>query len=275
MLLTDVCCNLTHEAFQPDLDETLARARDAGVAALLVPGSSLADSRAALRLAKARPGVLAACAGVHPHLAREWRGADCYDELLALAREPQVVAIGETGLDYHRNHSPPALQRESFARHIDAAAASGLPMLLHQRDAEDDFLAILAPARDRLPGALAHCFTGDAAMLRACLELDCHIGITGWLCDERRGLHLRELVREIPPHRLLLETDAPYLLPRDLRPKPRGRRNEPATLAHLARVVAELLGVAPAELAARTTQNARALFGFPPPGAQDAAPAAP
>jgi len=227
----------------------------------VVTGASRDESERARVLAAAHPGRLWATAGVHPHLASEWDG-DTAAAIEALAASPGVVAVGEAGLDFCRDLSPRPEQERAFEVQIEIAAALGMPLFMHQRDAHQRFVAILARHRADVPRAVIHCFTGDAAQLDAYLEMDLHIGITGWICDERRGLHLRELVARIPPHRLLLETDAPYLLPRDLRPRPRTRRNEPAHLAHIAAVVAECVGCTVEELAARTTANAEAFFGL-------------
>ena len=137
-----------------------------------------------------------------------------------------------------------------------------MPLFLHQRDAHDDFFALLKSARDRVPAAVVHCFTDDRRTLFDYLDLDCHIGITGWICDERRGTHLRELVRSIPANRLMLETDAPYLLPRDIRPQPSDRRNEPMYLVHICEAVARERGETSAVTAEQTTANARTFFGI-------------
>lgn len=261
MQLIDIGANLTHEAFRRDFDAVLERAHDAGVVQMLVTGASREGSVAALELARARPKVLYATAGVHPHNAAAY-GEEADSELRGLARQPGVVAVGETGLDYFRDLSPRPAQRVAFEKQLAIAADLSMPLFLHQRDAHADFLALLKSVRDRVPAAVVHCFTDEKRALYDYLDLDCHIGITGWICDERRGTHLRELVREIPAQRLLLETDAPYLLPRDIRPPPADRRNEPMHLAHICEVVAELRGEAPGATAARTTANARACFGL-------------
>jgi TatD DNase family protein len=181
-----------------------------------------------------------------------------------------VVAIGECGLDYNRNFSPPQAQRKCFEDQLALAAQLGKPVFLHTRDAFDDFLTILKQYRTRLSGAVVHCFTGLMAELEAYLALDCYIGITGWVCDERRGGHLIPLLHQIPPDRLLLETDAPYLLPRNLAFRERGQRsevgksgrNEPKFLPHIAAFIANLLGKTPDQLAAETSVNAARLFNF-------------
>lgn len=261
MHLIDIGANLTHEAFRRDFDAVLERARKAGVERMLVTGAARESSEQALELARAHPKVLYAAAGVHPHHAGDY-GAETDAVLRELAREPEVVAVGETGLDYFRDLSPRPAQRAAFEKQLAIAVDLKKPLFLHQRDAHADFLALLKSARDDVPAVVVHCFTDQRRALFDYLDLDCHIGITGWICDERRGLHLRGLVREIPGNRLLLETDAPYLLPRDIQPPPAQRRNEPMFLAHICEVIAGLREEAPEATAAQTTANARAFFGL-------------
>lgn len=260
--LVDIGVNLTHESFARDLPQVLERALGVGVRQMVVTGASRRGSAAALALARAHPGLLWCTAGVHPHHAVEY-SAEAHAELAALLREPEVRAAGECGLDYHRNYSPRPQQLHAFERQLELAADSGKPVFLHEREAHRDFIAVLRGFRDRLSAAVLHCFTGEREALFACLDLDLHIGITGWICDERRGQHLRELVRAIPADRLMIETDAPYLLPRNLEPKPRDRRNEPAFLPHIAAEIARERGEAPATLAASSTATARRFFGLP------------
>jgi len=258
MPLVDIGANLTHPSFHDDLDAVLASARAHGVATIVVTGTSVDESRRAAELAAAHG--LHATAGVHPHHAR-----DCDERTIPALREiaahPKVVAIGECGLDFNRNYSPHPDQEKWFVAQLELAAELGKPLFLHSRDAHPRFAEILR--HHRVGKAVAHCFTGDAAELRAYLDLGLYIGITGWICDERRGAHLMQLVKEIPQDRLLLETDSPYLTPRDLRPQPRARRNEPAFLPHIARAVARVRGESPEALAAATTRNAREFFGLP------------
>ncbi|HET7930188.1 MAG TPA: TatD family hydrolase [Rhodanobacteraceae bacterium] len=259
MQLIDIGANLTHESFRHDFDAVLARARAHGVERMLVTGASRAGSEQALALARAHAGTLYATAGVHPHHAGDY-GAETDALLRALQRKPEVLAVGETGLDYYRDLSPRPAQRAAFEKQLAIAADLHKPLFLHQRDAHDDFFALLKAARDHVPAVVVHCFTDQRRALFDYLDLDCHIGITGWICDERRGLHLRELVRGIPANRLLLETDAPYLLPRDIKPQPSHRRNEPMFLAHICEVIASLRGEDPEAVAAQTTANACACF---------------
>jgi TatD DNase family protein len=198
-----------------------------------------------------------ATAGVHPHHARDC-GPQTIPALRELAKHPRVVAIGECGLDFNRNYSPHPDQEKWFVAQLELGLSLEKPLFLHSRDAHPRFYEILKHHNVR--NAVAHCFTGEKAELHAYLELDLYIGITGWICDERRGGHLVQLVCDIPRERLLLETDSPYLTPRDMKPQPKARRNEPAFLAHIARAVARALGRPVEEVAAETSRNARTLF---------------
>jgi TatD DNase family protein len=267
MQLIDIGLNLTHDSFDADRNAVIARAQAAGVAALVITGATLPASRQAAAMAATPPvpGVaLYATAGVHPHQAAQLQATD-ESALRTLLALPEVVAAGECGLDYHRDFSPRDVQRRAFAWQLEWSRDCGKPLFLHQRDAHADFVALLRDHRGTTVHGVAHCFTGEDAELDAYLDLGLHIGITGWICDERRGLHLRELVRRIPRGRLLLETDAPYLLPRDLTPAPRHRRNEPAWLPHIAATVAACRGESLQECAAHTTAAARQLFGLERP----------
>jgi TatD DNase family protein len=257
MPLVDIGANLTHASFRDDLDAVLARAREHGVGTIVVTGTSVEESRRATALADAHG--LYATAGVHPHHARECN-AETIPALRQIAAHPKIVAIGECGLDFNRNYSPHPDQEKWFVAQLELAAELGKPLFLHSRDAHPRCAEILRNLR--VAKAVAHCFTGAAAELRAYLDLGLYIGITGWICDERRGRHLVELAKDIPGDRLLLETDSPYLTPRDLQPQPKARRNEPAHLPHILRAVARARGESAEALAEATTRNARALFGL-------------
>jgi TatD DNase family protein len=259
--LIDIGANLTHDSFDADREEVIRRAAEHRVRRLVLTGSSEQSSFQAAALASARPGTLYATAGLHPHHASEYTPV-LHQTLRELAAQPGVVAIGECGLDYFRNFSPHDAQREAFSAQLALAADTGLPVFLHQRDAHEAFLEILAPMLPRLNGGVAHCVTGGERELRTYLEMGLHVGITGWICDERRGAHLLDLVPLIPDNRLLLETDAPYLMPRTLSPRPKTRRNEPAFLREVLRVVARAASRSEAEVAAITTANAERLFGL-------------
>ena len=260
--LIDIGANLTHDSFDADRAAVLARADEAGVVQLVITGASEQGSRDAVALAAQYPGRLFATCGVHPHHASDYC-ASTHATLQELASDPSVVSTGECGLDYFRDFSPRDAQRDAFRRQLDIAVEQQLPVFLHQRDAHDDFVRILEPYLGQIPRAVAHCFTGDRSMLAEYLALGLYIGITGWICDERRGSHLLECVGDIPPDRLMIETDAPYLLPRTLRPKPKSRRNEPAFLPEVLRVIADAAGIDPDTLAQQTTATARHFFDLP------------
>ncbi|CAI2116123.1 Deoxyribonuclease TatD [Serratia ficaria] len=226
---------------------------------LLITGTDLQESREASELAQQDAGYCWSTAGVHPHYASGW-DAQSAEQIHALATRSEVAAIGECGLDFNRNFSTPEQQEAAFSAQLALAAELAMPVFLHCRDAHARFAALLAPWLDKLPAAVVHCFTGTAEELDRCLSLGLSIGITGWVCDERRGLELRALLPRIPAERLLLETDAPYLLPRDLHPKPASRRNEPGFLPHIVRQVAAWRQEDPEWLGQKTDENARRLF---------------
>ncbi len=255
----DIGLNLTSPQFAQDRDEVVARAFAAGVNGLLLTGTNLHESAQAQQLAQ-RYDRCWSTAGVHPHDSSQWT-AESADRLRALAASPEVVAIGECGLDFNRNFSTPAEQEHAFSAQLALAAELGMPVFMHCRDAHERFLALLEPWLDKLPGTVLHCFTGTRQEATDCLDRGLYLGITGWVCDERRGLELRELLPVIPADRLLIETDAPYLLPRDLSPKPASRRNEPAYLGHILERVAYWRTEDAQWLAAQTDDNVRRLFG--------------
>lgn len=259
--MIDIGCNLTHESFTDDRPAVIAAAVLAGVRRQVVTGADVASSHAAADLALRYPSQLWSTAGVHPHHAGTFDTAH-REGLRELLARPEVVAVGECGLDYCRDFSPRTRQRAAFVAQLEIAAQIGKPVFLHQRDSHDDFKAILEEFRGRLAGGVAHCFTGNVAQLEDYLSLGLCIGITGWVCDERRGGDLRQSVPRIPADRLMVETDAPYLLPRDLEPRPKSRRNEPQHLGHIVRTVARLRGESWEHLAETSTRTAERFFGI-------------
>jgi len=270
--LIDIGANLTHASFAGDREAVLARAVSAGVLRQVVTGADWSSSMQAAELAAAHPGMLSSTAGVHPHHAAGFAPSQ-RDDFARLLERPEVVAVGECGLDYFRDFSPRTAQRAAFIAQLELAVACAKPVFLHQRDAHEDFTAILGEYAPALAGGVAHCFTGGVRELEAYLALGLSVGITGWVCDERRGVALRDAVPRIPAGRFMLETDAPYLLPRDLEPKPKSRRNEPSFLPHIARVVAALRGESAQCVAAATTRNAERLFGLATAAPATASPA--
>jgi TatD DNase family protein len=259
--LVDIGANLTHDSFDADRDDVIENARLAGVTRMILTGSTAENSLQAVELARRYPSRLYATAGVHPHHADHFT-VETASALASLLEHEEVVAVGECGLDYFRNFSTPENQRQAFQVQLDLAAQTGLPVFLHQRDAHDDFISLLKPYLDRISHAVAHCFTGNREMLRTYVDLGLYIGITGWICDERRGAHLQEIIGIVPEDRLMIETDAPYLLPRTLSPRPKSRRNEPKYLPEVLRQVAVSRGQPECAVARSTTANAERFFGI-------------
>jgi TatD DNase family protein len=257
--LIDIGANLTHDSFESDRSEVIRRAIDAGVKQLIVTGTTLADSRHGLELALAHPQTLFATSGVHPHHAAEV-DAETIEGLRQLAAHESIVAIGECGLDFFRNYSSRDVQLDGFEKQLRLATETNKPVFLHQRDAHDAMTGLLPDYLPHIVGGVAHCFTGSARELKDYLDMGLYVGITGWICDERRANALRDAVRYLPLDRIMLETDAPYLLPRDLPEKPNGRRNEPSTLPHVLERTAHYMNVPVGTVAEAATHNARNLF---------------
>lgn len=264
--MIDIGLNLTSGQFRNDIDSLLKDAQTAGVSTMIVTGTSVLQSREALALTAQYPDLLYATAGIHPHDANSMTEQGI-NELKQLLNEDKIVAVGECGLDFNRNFSTPAEQLSCFERQLELAVELQLPVFLHQRDAIDDFIRLIKKYRSGLVAAVAHCFTGDQEELETCLEAELSIGITGWLCDERRGKALQDCVHLIPDERIMIETDAPYLFPRDLKlpqeqqkGKKGRRRNEPQYLPHILQTLAGLMAKDVAELEQLTTANARAFF---------------
>lgn len=242
----DAGVNLTHARLHEQLPAILARAQAAGVGQIVAIGTDVATSQAAQAIAAASEAsgiTIVSTAGVHPHDAAAV-GADYLSQLRQLATQPQVRAMGECGLDFNRNFSPPDQQLRVFRDQLELAIELQLPVYLHERDAFSEQYALLQHYASQLPRLLVHCFTGDCRQLEKYLELGCYIGVTGWVCDERRGDALRQAVPMIPDERLLIETDAPFLLPRTItKAENNGVKpsfNEPAFVAHIAAQVAHL-----------------------------------
>jgi TatD DNase family protein len=252
--LVDAGVNLSNHQFDEHHDEVLQRAAQAGVKQMLLIGCDLQSSQASLQLAKRHS--LLCTSGIHPHDAKTADTA-LEQQLTLLASHPEVVAIGECGLDYNRDFSPRDVQRAVLRRQLALAETLNMPVYLHERDASKDMLAILSEYS--VKGVL-HCFTGDKLSLQSYLEKGLYIGVTGWVCDERRGEQLQSLIPSIPLERLLIETDAPFLLPRTIKPKPKSRRNEPSYLTYVCQQIADLKGCEFTEVAKQTTLNFQQLF---------------
>lgn len=263
--MIDIGVNLTNKRFDKDRTDIIHRAQRQGVSRLLITGTNVLESQQALALCQHYqqqfPNSLYATAGVHPHDA-DGVADDFLAQLTLLANQPQVKAIGECGLDFNRNFSTPEQQVKVFKAQISLASALHMPLFLHQRDAFEPWFKALKPYISKVPAMVSHCFTGNKIELLQCLDAGMYIGITGWLCDERRGQELRDIVPFIPLERLLIETDAPYLTPRTIRPKPKSSRNEPCYLPYIVEQLAQLMTIDPQQIACQTSLNAEKVFNL-------------
>ncbi|MGX9459858.1 TatD family hydrolase [Shewanella sp. A14] len=258
----DIAVNLLSERLKHDIDNIINDAATHFVSPLIVIGSDLDESADAIAICQQYPQKLYSTAGVHPHQASSWN-QHSKARLLQLAQQETVVAIGECGLDYNRDFSPRSAQRKAFAAQLALASELNMPVLMHCREAHSDFIAIVKEYRPQLPNALLHCFTGNKDELLECLAADLYIGITGWICDERRGQELAQLVPLIPNERIMAETDSPYLLPRSMRPKPKSSKNLPQYLPYIVEQMATLRQQSPLSLAQVCYQNSCEFFQLP------------
>ncbi len=250
----DIACNFTHESFKDNLEEVIANAELEGVKKFVLLCASLNDLDPIKDIQSKSPEKYFISAGVHPHHANEIIELN-HKDLLYKLQSINPNAIGETGLDYFRNISPPEIQRESFQMHIEIAKELKLPLFLHQRDGHNDFIQIIKENLDNFPKFVVHCFTGTQKELDDYLELGAYIGLTGWICDAKRNIDLRQSIKNIPIDRMMLETDCPYLIPKNLLKKPKKNINEPKYLPHIANEICELVGIGIEELKLATYDN--------------------
>ena len=255
----DIACNFTHESFKDNLHEVITNAELEGVEKFVLLCASLADLDPIKVIQSKDPEKYFISAGIHPHHATEILESN-YIELLEKFQSISPNAIGETGLDYYRNISPPEVQKKSFSMHIEIAKELNLPLYLHQRNAHDDFIHIIKENRNNLPKFIVHCFTGTQSELDDYLDLDFYIGLTGWICDERRNVELRQSIKNIPLNKLMIETDCPYLIPRNLENKPKNNRNEPSFLPHIAEEISSLMDIELNKFAEATYTNSIDFF---------------
>lgn len=260
--MIDIGVNLTNSRFDKDLAAVLDRAKSAEIQGLLVTGTSIEESHQAIQLCQNHPQFLACTAGIHPHDSDN-ASDNFIEELLTLTTSNHVLAIGECGLDFNRNFSTPENQKRVFLSQVKLASELKLPLFLHQRDAFEEWLEILKPYISKVPAMVSHCFTGNLTELKTCLSHDMYIGITGWVCDDRRGKELRDIVKYIPLDRLMIETDAPYLLPRNIKPKPKSSRNEPSYLTYVVDVLAEEMNYSREEIIQHSFMNTQRVFNWP------------
>lgn len=282
-IIVDIGANLTNKKFSRDLDQVIQRATDAGVSKIMVTGTSLHSTKEALRLTRLYPGTLYSTAGIHPHDAKSWDD-ETYNEIKEAARCAECVAIGECGLDFNRNFSPPDVQIEVFEKQVALACELGKPLFLHERDAHQEMVSILERFVDKLPPCVIHCFTGNREQAIKYLQLGCYIGLTGYLWKDKSENGVRRILEEgvIPLDKLLVETDAPFMYPNTRASKlPQHikdcltersvtflqryctfQRNEPCSLPVTVEMIAAYLNKTPEEVALATTFNALKVFGL-------------
>ena len=258
----DIGLNLTNRQFANDQEELLLRAEEAGVTQMILTGTSLRSSKESFALAKNYPTLLYSTAGVHPHDAKTMN-EETIPQLSTLLKEKQVVAVGECGLDFDRDFSPRPVQEQCFRAQLTLAQEVQKPLFLHERAAFDRFVEILKDYT-HLPKGVVHCFTGSLSEVKTYLEAGYYIGFTGAISDSRRFAFLEEVVRYVPLERMLIETDAPFMLPKNipahlLNPRDK-RRNEPAFLPYVAQSIAHFKKISVKEVAEATTKNAKALL---------------
>ena len=264
-MLVDIGVNLSSSRFSGDVENVLIRAEESSVKKIILTGTSISETEACIEICEQYksqfPGMLYATAGIHPHEASSFNNS-AIDTIAHLAQHSSVVAVGETGLDFNRNFSPKKMQERAFETQIELAVNCQLPLFLHERDASKRQLEILKSYQNSLPKAVIHCFTGDKKALFNYLDLDLYIGITGWVCDERRGSDLQNIVKNIPLNRLMVETDAPYLLPRNMPELPKNRCNEPANLTYVIDGIAAHRDESPSTIAKSSSATAIEFFNL-------------
>ncbi|WP_440903496.1 TatD family hydrolase [Catenovulum sp. SX2] len=257
--LFDIGVNLTNSQFDKDRADVVENATLAGVENFVITSTNIKETQKAIELLVDFPNLYTT-AGCHPHDAKDFLPEDIDFLQQAYQQNSRVVAIGECGLDYNRDFSPRDIQRQVFAAQLQLAEQLAAPLFLHQRDAHADFVQLLQQNVSDFSKTVVHCFTGEADELAAYIEMGCYIGITGWVCDERRGQHLLPLLDKIPADRLLIETDAPYLIPRHIQKKTKSRRNQPVYLVEICEFIAQQLGISFAQLASQTRENSLRFF---------------
>jgi len=254
--LIDTHAHLDSGQFDADREEVITRARENGISHIVTVGCDLGSSRRSIEIAGAHPGIYAAV-GIHPHDAGQATDEGLETLRRLIREEKKIVAVGEIGLDFYRDRSPRDVQRAAFRRQIRLAREVGLPVIVHDREAHDEVLQILREEEAAIVGGVLHCFSGDSAMARACIELGFHISFPGTITYPKNEA-AREVVRSIPVDHMLVETDCPYLAPQGRR----GKRNEPAFVRHAAEMIAEVKGLTVEDVARITTLNAYNLFGI-------------
>ena len=257
--LIDIGLNLMHSSFRKDRLEIIEEAKKAGVTQFIITGTNVHSSQTAAEYASKYPETLFSTSGVHPHDAKTCNGHTIF-ELEKIAKNDSVVAIGECGLDYNRNFSPQDQQRKWFEAQVELAERLDMPLFLHEREAHEDLCEILKKHDSVIDKSVVHCFTGNKQEAQNYIELGCYIGVTGWICDMRRGKNLQKAVSVIPPEKLMIETDAPFLIPKNFDKRPKKNRNEPKYLPHILKTIALYMNIDEEELANQVNKNTKEFF---------------
>ena len=257
--IADIACNFTSERFDKDLDDVINRAITNKITKFALICSRLNDLEKLLEIYNRFTKDMYFTIGVHPHHANEIND-EYLNRLKEAIKDNNPHAIGETGLDFYRNLSTYEEQIYAFEEQIKIAIDTNKPLFLHQRDSHDDFIKILRKYSADFNKAVVHCFTGTQKQLDDYLELDCYIGVTGWICDEKRNVELRKTIKNIPLERLMIETDCPYLIPKNLHDKPKNNRNEPCNLNHIVAEIAMLMALDEENLRKETLRNTEKFF---------------
>lgn len=261
----DIGINLTNRQFQNDADDIIQNALDADVVQMILTGTSVKNSEESARIAAAYSGVLYSTAGIHPHDAKSFDGQSTA-KLKALLKMKHVVSVGECGLDFDRDFSPRDKQEQCYKAQLELAIAVQKPLFLHERAAFNRFVAITNEYLPQLPKAVVHCFTGSLQEAKTYLDQGFYLGFTGAISDTNRFAHLKEVLQYVPLDRMLIETDAPFMLPKNvpktMLTKYHERRNEPAFLPYVAGTIAQYKGVGLDVIAKHSTENAKAFFGI-------------
>jgi TatD DNase family protein len=257
--LFDIACNFSSDRFEKDLNKVIKRAKDNNVTKFLLVSASLKDAEKVNKIYQDNKDSCFLTIGAHPHHANEFNSSSP-SEMKRLIDEYKPHSVGETGLDFFRNISSYEEQLFAFEEQIRIAIETNLPLFLHQRDAHDDFMKIISKYKNDISKAVVHCFTGTQKELDDYLEMEFSIGLTGWICDERRNIDLRKSLKNIPLDKLMIETDCPYLIPRNLNNKPKNNRNEPAYLPHIANEIALLINLDKDKLIDITYKNSINFF---------------
>lgn len=261
----DIGINLTNKQFQNDIDDVVQNALDADVSQMILTGTSIRNSEASSEIAKEYPGILYATAGIHPHDAKSF-DAQSISKLRNLLKQKHIVSVGECGLDFDRDFSPRNIQETCYKAQLELAIEVQKPLFLHERAAFTKFMGITKEYLPQLPKAVVHCFTGTLQEAKTYLDNGLYLGFTGAISDSKRFEHLKEVIQYVPLDRMMIETDAPFMLPKNtpnnLLKKYHERRCEPAFLPFVAGTVAKLKEISLDKVAEETTKNAKIFFGI-------------